>query len=274
MNIKPLDEPNCRKLGHVAFILEDEAQPALRAMFNALAQTPCNAALWAQPSAALDADTRKNLRAWRDSHDFSKHDKMPHNPITLDEEHKRISYLFNDVSRGLPPAQKQALAVLQAHIHKRIDDLKAAWPDIRHITVQIRATGTRQGKGHRSHIDGHSFAGNHKVRTIRILEPIDSDGTLVYDNNDYEIKTAGKAKQVRGYGWLKSWDVVSVQRPAEDKPAYSAPANGLLAITNDIHPWKAVLHNEPPAIEGRPEALRRLLVCYDIALPRDCHRKA
>jgi hypothetical protein len=269
-NIRPLNEAACSKLGHIAYIRDDEPRDALRALFRAVAQEPCNAALWARPAAALDDTTLAHLRAWRDKHDFDAHDRLPHRPRTLADEQARLSHLFNNYAARIPKEQKQALKKLEQHIQQRLKDMAAALPAMTGITVQIRASGTRRAGMHRCHVDGHSLGA--PVRVLRILEPVDSDGTLVYDNRDFDIEQKKKSTMVAGYGWLRGWDVLNVKRPAEDMPAYMAPANSLLVISNDAHPWKPVLHNEPPAREGHAPSLRRLLICYDISLPRDWHR--
>ena len=271
MTVRPLDEKACKKLGHVAYIREDDAQKAIRAMFNAMASPPGNAALWAMPAAAMDATTLTYLRAWRDQFDFASTDRLPHKPGPVAIEQQRVHHVFNGYAARIPKEQRQALKKLERHIQDRLAAFQAAIPEMTGISVQVRANGTRNPGGHRAHVDGHSLGA--PVRVLRFLEPIESDGTLIYANDDFDITQKSKSQMVAGYGWLKSWDTLGLKRPDDQVTAYQAPANSILVISNDAHPWKPVLHNEPPVIKGRSTSSRRLLICYDISLPRDWHRK-
>ena len=270
VDVRPLDAVACAALGHVVHIDERDAARGIAAMFRAMAAPPTNAALWTDACADMDSDMLRRLRAWRDARDFTNFIRLPQRMETYAQARLRLTAVFNaHAAQRMRADERATLRQLHDHMQGRIDAFEKAIPAGR-IGIQIRAHGqTPPGGLSKPHIDGHNNPD--APRVLRFLEPLASDGTLVFANDDVAAEREDKARPIAGFGKRRIWRKTGLYAPA-GLTAWQAPANSLLAISNDLHHSKPVLHSEPPAVTGRTESTRRLLLCYDIALGGSWHR--
>lgn len=256
----PLDRAACDTLGHVAFVDADSAAEGIAGIFRAMARDPVNAALWSTENAALPAATRQKLRAWRDRNAFVKDPHIASSAQSTDITRRSITHQFNTAAK-LP-----CLAALHDHIQARIDIFQALSPRSV-VQAQVRGHDEKQPSPlYWPHIDGYGGTPAHQ---IRVLEPIESDGTLVFANDDFHLVRREKARPIKGHGNITTWHHGVEMKDTLLRHAWQAPANSLLAINNTMARWKPALHAEPLVTAGRTESTRRLLVVYDVCLPRN-----
>jgi hypothetical protein len=266
--IRPLDRKACAALGHVGYVENRDAVKAFTAMFNMAARAPINAAVWADAGKDLDPDMLKHLRQWRNEC-TGETNHMPRGwpmPETAANASTRLRERFEDAlhpyRNAFPPEQTKALAALRDHILGRIESLRQAMPFI-NIEVSLRMHDTRDqntGSASMPHFDGSGFS----QWSLRLLEVLDSDPTLIYANDDFRARLKDEPQETGQYGMIRQWDrVTDIRR--NGLTAWQAPPNSILMITNNIHPWKPVLHSEPPLDKGRMESSKRILIVYNLA---------
>ena len=262
--IRPLDHAVCAALGHVGYVEDRDPVEALSAMFRAVATPPVNAVLWADAGADIDPAMLRQLRIWRDANDFKGY------WLTFDsydDAPARLRKCFNAYSgcrdSGPPPLQREALMKLHDHLQLRLAALRAAIP-AREINMEIRASGDRFGKNFpasRPHIDSTRYPWS-----LRLLEPLESDPTIIFSNEDFECVRSTEPRDEKFLGTLYPWQRDFTWRNSGNPTAWQIPRSSLLMITNHIHPWKPVLHSEPPCDPSRPESNRRIVISYDLVL--------
>lgn len=273
--IQKLNKAACKKLGHVHYFTGTDARVTLSAMFAALVQPPVNAVLWADAGQTLDPLMLRRLRRWRNNRPVNTDTKLPYSHRdfnSYDVTKKCISDLFDTYAKLTPTKSHKtafmALEYLHNHIQNRILALQQTIPATLLNVYLHPDLPAHLGKEDKErdidlHTDGH---GAHK-RTLRILEPIDSEGTIICDNRDFNF-TDRECHDFDPPILIKSEKYSRQSIPV----AYQAPPNSLLLISNDLHHSPPIVHCAPAENLNRPGSLQREIICYDLVTPIDWYK--
>ncbi|MDE1150932.1 MAG: hypothetical protein PW788_00200 [Micavibrio sp.] len=249
IHVEPLTKEIAAKLGHVAWIEEPDPVKAFRLMREALQTPPFNCAIWAAAAASEAPGWRDTIADWREKQDIrflSAGDGAAH----FERPSTTVPAATGELRRQFNAAAAKPDG-LEAHMHKRIEQLFAAFPEYK-MRFQLRAgEGDTDRDDLREHVDG-----GEKTR-LRFLECITGSGTLIFRNEDMTMRPS------RG-----DISYLSHRLPEEGTfTAYEAPKNSIVLLSNEELPWQPLLHSEPVVKNTdtqKPAATkRRTVTTYD-----------
>ncbi|MGZ9096810.1 MAG: hypothetical protein ACXW30_00760 [Micavibrio sp.] len=259
--LKPLTKAVAEKLGHVLWIIDNDAQSAYRRMYEGLQKAPYNFAVWADAGRQIDPAQLSLLKAWRAANTL----KSPDNHVEYQSLVKKmtlskiddkdliaqapayLSAYFNRIAsqNARKPDAAVITAFLEGHTRQMVFDLLKSLP-VRDIRASIRAMKTTSETAMDfAHTDGKGYMG----RNLRFLQSLASPSTCIVANDS--------ATRVAITETVWSYRA----KPGHAVTFWQAPENAVVVITNELHHCQPILHSEAPTLPGKKPAPRTVLVC-------------